>query len=178
VNFCSVYTISQQIHYSDSLLISYSSYMSRGMHVIIRKPSFVCPVLFFLLVDSSASDSLCSRLGTHCLFHLRRSSKQAEFFLFTRPMKMEQGVPTRRHIKFRRRRITQIKNTTSTAWRKFEIKCLNVIYHLLPICHVWELIQIKTQWPLSGCFYLIFSRVFLYPANLRKRHPQCRSLFL
>jgi hypothetical protein len=38
-----VYIVSQQIHYSNSLLISYSSYMFRRMYVIIGEPSFVCP---------------------------------------------------------------------------------------------------------------------------------------
>jgi hypothetical protein len=40
------YTVSQQMHYSDSLLISYSSYMFRRMYVIIREPSFTCPAEF------------------------------------------------------------------------------------------------------------------------------------
>jgi hypothetical protein len=35
--------ISQQIHCSDSLLISYSSYMFRRMYVIIREPTLMCP---------------------------------------------------------------------------------------------------------------------------------------
>jgi hypothetical protein len=36
--------ISQQMHYYDSLLITfYSSYMFRRMYVIIREPSFECP---------------------------------------------------------------------------------------------------------------------------------------
>jgi hypothetical protein len=35
--------VSQQMHYSDCLLISYSSYMFRRMHVIIRESSFICP---------------------------------------------------------------------------------------------------------------------------------------
>jgi hypothetical protein len=37
-------------------------------------------------------------------------------------MKMEQSVPKRRHIKFRRREITQKKYTTYRIRRKFEIK--------------------------------------------------------
>jgi hypothetical protein len=37
-------------------------------------------------------------------------------------MKMEQSVPKRRHIKFRRRGITQKKDTTTRTRRKFEIK--------------------------------------------------------
>jgi hypothetical protein len=36
-------TTSQQMHYSDSSLISYSSYMFRRMYVIIRAPYVVCP---------------------------------------------------------------------------------------------------------------------------------------
>jgi hypothetical protein len=44
MHFCSVYTISQQIHCSVSLLItSYSSYMFRHMYILIRSPSIVCP---------------------------------------------------------------------------------------------------------------------------------------
>jgi hypothetical protein len=42
-HFKDMYTVSQQLHYSDSLLISYSFYMFRRMYVIIREPSFVCP---------------------------------------------------------------------------------------------------------------------------------------
>jgi hypothetical protein len=37
VHFSSVYTISQQMHCSDSLLISYSFYLFRRMYVIIRE---------------------------------------------------------------------------------------------------------------------------------------------
>jgi hypothetical protein len=38
------------------------------------------------------------------------------------PMKMEQSVPKRRHIKFRCRGITQKKHTTFGTRRKFEVK--------------------------------------------------------
>jgi hypothetical protein len=38
-----IYRASQQMHCSDSLLISYSCYMFRRMYVIIREPSVVCP---------------------------------------------------------------------------------------------------------------------------------------
>jgi hypothetical protein len=38
-----IYTISQHMHCSDSLLISYSSYMFRRIYVVIREPSFMCP---------------------------------------------------------------------------------------------------------------------------------------
>jgi hypothetical protein len=43
------------------------------------------------------------RFGTHFLVHLHRSCEQEEF---TRPMKMKQSVPKRRHIKFRGGRMT------------------------------------------------------------------------
>jgi hypothetical protein len=42
VHFSSIYVISQQMHRSDSLLVSYSSYMFQHMYVIIRGPSFMC----------------------------------------------------------------------------------------------------------------------------------------
>jgi hypothetical protein len=38
-----IHTINQQMHCSDSLLISYSSYMFRRMYVITRELSFMCP---------------------------------------------------------------------------------------------------------------------------------------
>jgi len=51
----------------------------------------------------------CRRFGTLCLFHLHRYN-----YLL---MKMEQSVPKRRYIKFRRRGITQKKayNIQNTA---------------------------------------------------------------
>jgi len=49
---------------------------------------------------------MCRRFGTHFLFHLHRPCEQEEF---TRPMKMEQRVPKRRHTKFRSRGMTQKK---------------------------------------------------------------------
>ena len=45
------------------------------------------------------------------------------------PIKMEQSVPKRRHIKFRRRGITQKKHTTYRRRRKFEIKNKNIFFH-------------------------------------------------
>jgi hypothetical protein len=42
-SFYTIYTISQQMHCSDSLLVFYSSYMFRHMYVIIREPSCMCP---------------------------------------------------------------------------------------------------------------------------------------
>jgi hypothetical protein len=44
MHFCSVYTTSQQMHCSYSLLTAfYSCYMFRRMYVIIREPSVECP---------------------------------------------------------------------------------------------------------------------------------------
>ena len=48
---------------------------------------------------------ICRRFGTTCLFHLHREVGE-EFYTYL-PVKMEQSVPKRRHIKFRRRGITQ-----------------------------------------------------------------------
>jgi hypothetical protein len=60
---------------------------------------------------------LCRRFGTLHLFHLHRSCEQEYtlaissqlFVSFTRPIRMEQSLPKSRHIKLRRRRITQKK---------------------------------------------------------------------
>jgi len=43
------------------------------------------------------------RFGTYCMFNLQRTCEQVEF---TRPMKMEQIIPKRRHIKLISRGIT------------------------------------------------------------------------
>ena len=58
---------------------------------------------------------ICRRLGTLCLFHLHRQVGACTRTYL--PMKMEQSVPKRRHIKFRRRGITQNKahNIQNTA---------------------------------------------------------------
>ena len=53
---------------------------------------------------------ICRRFGTPCLFHLHRqidvSRITSHIYL---PMKMEQSVPKRRHMNFRRRGVTQKK---------------------------------------------------------------------
>jgi len=49
---------------------------------------------------------ICRRFGTLCLFHLHRRTGVKDTYP---PMKMGQSVPKRRHIKFRRRGITQKK---------------------------------------------------------------------
>ena len=54
---------------------------------------------------------ICRRFGTFCLFHLHRQVDACRIHS-TRtylPMKMEQSVPKRRHINFRRWGITQKK---------------------------------------------------------------------
>jgi hypothetical protein len=43
VHFSCIYTISHQMHCSDSLLLSCSYYMFRHMYVIITELSFMCP---------------------------------------------------------------------------------------------------------------------------------------
>jgi len=71
-------------------------------------------VVFFLLGDSPASEFYVPTFR-NALFHLHMRCK------LTSPMKMveQPGVPKRRHIKFRHRKITQkkeynIQNTTKT----------------------------------------------------------------
>jgi hypothetical protein len=61
---------------------------------------------FFFRAITRRLNFMCRRFGTHCLFHLHRSCEKEEF---TRPMKMEQSVPKRLYIKFRRLGITQKK---------------------------------------------------------------------
>jgi len=58
---------------------------------------------------------ICRRFGTLCLFH---SHRRIGVKFYTYPsMEMEQSVPKRQHMKFRRRRITQKKayNIQNTA---------------------------------------------------------------
>jgi len=64
-------------------------------------------VVFFLLGDYKAPEFYMPTFR-NTLFHLRK---------FTPPMKTEQSVPKRRHIKFRRRGITRKKeyNIQNTA---------------------------------------------------------------
>jgi len=63
----------------------------------------VLNAVFFLLGDSPASEFYIPTLR-NTLFHLHRHSTRTYL-----PMKIEQSVPKRRNIKFRRRGITQKK---------------------------------------------------------------------
>jgi hypothetical protein len=69
--FWSVCTVSQQMHYSDSLLITFcSSYMFRRMYVIIREPSFECPAeLHYRCVQLDSPDCPCGG-GSQTVGHL------------------------------------------------------------------------------------------------------------
>jgi len=58
---------------------------------------------------------ICRRFGTLCQFHLHRTIGMKKLLHTYPPMKMEQSVPKRRHIKSRRRGITQKK--------AYNIKC-------------------------------------------------------
>jgi len=58
---------------------------------------------FFWVIPRSLN-FMCRRFGTLCQFHLQRRYEQ-----LTPPTKMEQNVPKRQHIKFRRREFTQKK---------------------------------------------------------------------
>ena len=61
----------------------------------------------FFCVIPRRLNFICRRFGTLCLFHLHRQAGS-----YPR-MKMGQSVPKRRHIKFRRRGITQKKTYNS-----------------------------------------------------------------
>jgi len=63
---------------------------------------------YFIWVIPWRLNFMCRRFGTQ--FHLFRWCN-----LLIPPMKMEQSVPKRRHIKFRRRGITQKKNYNRTT---------------------------------------------------------------
>jgi len=63
---------------------------------------------------------ICRRFGTLCLSHHHR--QVGKYYL---PMKMEQSVPKRRHIKFRRRGITQKEKLLPLT-----IEVLNHVYVL------------------------------------------------
>jgi len=57
----------------------------------------------FFWVIPQRLNFICRRFGTLCLLHLHRRAGSYP------TMKMEQNVPKRRHVKFRRRGITQNK---------------------------------------------------------------------
>ena len=65
---------------------------------------FIYSMLFFWVIPLRLN-FICRRFGTLCLFHHHRRIGMKD-----PPMKMEQSVSKRRHIKFRRRRITQKKS--------------------------------------------------------------------
>ena len=65
---------------------------------------------------------ICRHFGTHCLFHLHR------------PTKMEQSVPKRRHINFRRRSIAQKK-----------------VYNVYVVTNLLAYLAIITCMPLHFC---------------------------
>jgi len=78
-------------------------------------------LLYLFLVIPRRLNFICRRFGTLCPFHLHRQVG----------MKMEQSVPKRRHIKFRRQGITKKKtyNIQNTA------KVWNQGYYLLIYIH-------------------------------------------
>ena len=98
-----------------------------------------------------------------------------DFFLFTPPMKMEQSVPKRRHIKFRSRRITQKKEYSiqnrATVWdqecARYMCTCIlpesGFIWAETCSCH-WALSnkQLVADGCLLGSLYSLLSVIALY----------------
>jgi len=73
---------------------------------VISNGRRVVNVAFLLVGHSPASDFYIPTFRNNLYGVFRRSCG-----FFTRPTKSEQSVPKRRHMKFRRRRITPKKNT-------------------------------------------------------------------
>jgi len=111
------------------------------------------PTLLLLLLLSSSSSSssllyaffwvilrrlnlICRRFGTLCIFHLHRRVGMKILHTYP-PMKMEQCVPKRRHIKFRRRKITQKKvyniQNAAKVWNQEWFPLLS------PLCKVFTI---------------------------------------
>ena len=80
-----------------------------------------CMLYVFFWVISWLLNFICRRFGTLCLFHLHRQIGKLRHLFTYLPMKMEQSVPKRRHIKFRRRGITQKKTDIIPVIAKGEL---------------------------------------------------------
>ena len=81
---------------------------------MISNFSRVLNVVFFILGDSSASEFHVPTFR-NTVFHLHSwcyITYEDKIKFRTPPLKMEQSVPKRRHIKFRRRASLKRKNTT------------------------------------------------------------------
>ena len=83
----------------------------------------------FFWVITRLLEFLFRRLGTLCLFHLRRQVDVSTHIYL--PMKMEQSVPKRRHINSRRQATTQKKadnkNFAACLWQVKVYTCVFVI---------------------------------------------------
>ena len=86
------------------------------MQYMYKKVVFLlCSICVLLLGNSRRLNFICRRFGTLSLSHLHTYP----------PMKMGQSSPKRRHIKFRRRGITQKKHTTHGEILKSRIRCIS-----------------------------------------------------
>jgi hypothetical protein len=69
----------------------------------------------------------CQHFGTLSLFHLHRRVGMNNIVHTYPPIKMEQSVPKRWYFNYRRRRITQKKQTTFRTRRKFKVTLFKVL---------------------------------------------------
>jgi hypothetical protein len=93
----------------------------------------------FFWVISRRLNFICRRFGTLFYLHGRVGMKNDLVIVRTyQPMKMEQSVPKRRHIKFRRRQITQKKayniQNTANVWNEFYKVLISFVRVLLCLC--------------------------------------------
>ena len=128
----------------------------------MRSFFFVC----FLLGNSPASEFYMPTFR-NTLFHLRRQVGVNTYL----PMKMEQSVLKRQHIKFRHWGITQKKHTTFRTWRKFEIEEIFVgswrqNVYFLPTVHLSIILVNKQLYAQFFFVYVCFNSLHVLSAHV------------
>jgi len=91
-------------------------YFFFGGGVIPPTSEFLRMLYAFFWVILRRLNFICRRFGTLCLFRLHGWWCKWGEFLLTSPMKMEQSVPKRRHIQFRRWGMTQKNEYNKTEF--------------------------------------------------------------
>jgi hypothetical protein len=107
---------------------------------------------------------ICRRFGTLCLFHLHRRIRMKESFI---PICLWRwnSVPKRRHIRFRRRGITQKNayNTQNTAkfWNQVVIRSFFKFCIALDWCCSWRPKMVATN-AIKLCCFRMSTYIFYY----------------